>query len=142
MLQEHETKQEGMFTKHKKLILNLISGRQALLKQRLDQLCDSVTSVKTDVEELKESLSFTKNDLDQRFSSTNEKVQSLEKGLSSTKKDVGVIQTTEPTWVVEIRRKLVDLEHRSRRNNLGILGIKEDPRESWEESENKIYDLL
>ena len=23
-----------------------------------------------------------------------------------------------------------------------ILGIKEDPRESWEECENKIYDLL
>ena len=43
---------------------------------------------------------------------------------------------------MEIRRKLVDLEDRSRRNNLRILGIKEDPRELWEECENKIYDLL
>ena len=40
---------------------------------------------------------------------------------------VRVIQTTEPTWALEIRRKLVDLEDRSRRNNLRILGIKEDP---------------
>ena len=56
MLEEHKTKQEGMFTKHEKLVLDLISGHQALLKQRLDQLCDSLTSVKTDVEELKESL--------------------------------------------------------------------------------------
>ena len=47
MLQEHETKQEGVFTKHKKLVLDLISGHQALLKESLDQQCDSLTSVKT-----------------------------------------------------------------------------------------------
>ena len=142
MFQEHETKQEGIFTKHEKLVLDLISGHQALLKQMLDQLCDSLTSVKIEVEELKESLRFTQNDIDQKFSNINEKVQSLEKELSSTKEDVRVIQTTEPTWALEIRRKLVDLEDRSRRNNLRILGIKKDPRESWEECENKIYDLL
>ena len=34
-----------------------------------------------------------------------------------------------------------DLEDRSRRNNLRKLGIKKDPREPWEECENKIYDL-
>ena len=37
MLQEHETKQEGMFTKHEKSVLDLISGHHALLKGRLDQ---------------------------------------------------------------------------------------------------------
>ena len=42
-LQEHENKQEGIITKHKKMVLDLISGHQALLKQRLDQLCDSLT---------------------------------------------------------------------------------------------------
>ena len=110
MLQEHEAKQERMFTKHEKSVLDLISGHQALLKQRLDQLCGSLTSVKTDVEELKESLSFTQNDIDQRFSNINEKVQSLEKELSSTKEDVRVIQMTEPTGTLEMRRKLVDLE--------------------------------
>ena len=36
----------------------------------------------------------------------------------------------------------MDLEDRSRRNNLRVLGIKEDPQESWEECENTIYDLL
>ena len=68
MLQEHETKQEEMFTKHEKLVLDLISGHQALLQQKLDQLCDSLASVKKDAEELKENLSFTQNDIDQRFS--------------------------------------------------------------------------
>ena len=70
MLQEHETKQEGMFTKHEKPVLDLISGHQGLLKQMLDQLRDSLTSVKIDIEELKESLSFAQNDLDQRFFQT------------------------------------------------------------------------
>ena len=129
-LQEHETKQDRIFTKHEKLVLDLISGHQALLKQklRLDQQPNSPTLVKTDVEELKESLSVTQNDID--HSNINEKVLSLEKVLSSTKEDVGVIQMTEPTWALEICRKLVDLEDRSRRNNLRILGIKEDPQES------------
>ena len=142
MLQEPETKQEGMFTKHEKSVLGLISGHQALLKQKLDQLFDSLTSVKTDVEELKESLSFTRNDIDQRFSNINEKVQNLEKELSSTKEEVRVMQTTEPNGHWKFSVKLVDLKDRSRRNNLRILGIKEDPRESWEECENKIYDLF
>ena len=141
ILAEHKTKQEGMFTKHEKLVSDLISGHQTLLKQRLDELCDSLTSVKTDVEELKESHSFTQNDIDQRLSNINEKVQNLEKELNSTKEGVVAIQTTEPR-ALEIRRKLVDLEDRSRRNHLQILGIKEDPRKSWEECENKICNML
>ena len=107
MLQEHKTKQEGMFTKHEKLVLDLISGHQALLKQRLDQLCDSLTSVKTDVKKLKKSLSFTQSDIDQRFLNMNEKVQNLEKELISTKEDAAVIQTTQPTWTLEICRKRI-----------------------------------
>ena len=98
--------------------------------------------MKTDVQELKESLSFTQNDKYQSFLNINEKVQSLKIELSSTKEDVGVIQKTKPTWALEIHRKFVDIEDRSRRSNLRILGIKEDPRESWEECENKFYDLL
>ena len=98
-----------MFTKHEKSVLDVVSGHQALLKQRLEP-CDSFTSVKTDVEKLKESLRFTQNDIDQRFPNKNEKVQNLEKELISTKEDVGVIQTTEPTWALEIRREQVDLE--------------------------------
>ena len=74
--------------------------------------------MKTDVEELQESLSFNQNSLDQRYLNINEKVQSLEKPLISTKEDFGVIQTTEPTWALEIPRKLVDVKDVSRRNNL------------------------
>ena len=52
------------------------------------------------------------------------------------------IQITEPTWALETQRKLVNLRDAARRNNLRILGIKKDFRESWKTCENKIYDLL
>ena len=77
MLQEHESNQERMFTKHEKSVLKLTSGHQAFPKQRLDQRCDSLTLVKADAEEVKESFSFTQKDKYQRFLNINEKVQSL-----------------------------------------------------------------
>lgn len=49
-----------MFTKLEKMVLNLILGHQALLKQRLDQVCNSLTLVKTDVEEPKKALASPK----------------------------------------------------------------------------------
>ena len=49
-----------------------------------------------------------------------EKIQRLEKELSSIKEDVRIIQTTEPAWALEIRRKIVDLEDSSRSNNLRL----------------------
>ena len=98
--------------------------------------------MKTDVEDFKESPTFTQKHIEQKFLNINEKVQNLEKELSLIKEDVGVIQTTEPTRESEICRKLMDLEDRSRRNNLRVLGIKEDIRKLLEECQSKISDLL
>ena len=49
-----------MFTKLEKMVLDLILEHQALLKQRLDQVCNSLTLVKTDVEEPKKALASPK----------------------------------------------------------------------------------
>ena len=97
--------------------------------------------MKTDVEEHKESLSFTQNNIEERFWNIYQKVQSLEKELISKKEGVGVIQTIKQTWALKVHRKLMDLEDRSRKNSLRILNAKEDPRETWEECENKIYNM-
>ena len=43
-------------------------------KKRLDQICGSLTSMKTDDEELKVSLDFTQNDIDHGFSKLNKKL--------------------------------------------------------------------
>ena len=48
----------------------------------------------------------------------------MERNLFSLKKDIEVIQTTKPSWAIEIENKLVNLEDHSRRNSLRIDGIK------------------
>ena len=43
----------------------------------------------------------------------------MERNLFSLKKNIEVIQTTKLSWVIEIENKLMNLEDRSRRSNLG-----------------------
>ena len=66
----------------------------------------------------------------------------MERNLFSLKKDIEVIQTTKPSWEIEIENKLVDLENRSRMNNLRINGIKEGKSETWEECEERVNCFL
>ena len=44
--------------------------------------------------------------------------------------------------LTDIKNKLTELEHRSRRNNIQIGGIAEEPGERWEECERKVQRLL
>ena len=41
-----------------------------------------------------------------------------------------------------MKKKLIELEDRSRRNNLRVDGIKERPNETWEDYENKLHTLF
>ena len=41
-----------------------------------------------------------------------------------------------------IEDKLIELEDRSRRNNLRVDGIKERPNETWEDCENELHTLF
>ena len=66
----------------------------------------------------------------------------MERNLFSLKKDIEVIQTTKPSWAIEIENKLVDLEYCSRRNNLRINGIKDGKSETWEEREKRVNCFL
>ena len=97
--------------------MQLISGNTALTNQRLDDLSKEIA-------DLKKSMEFTQEETKRKFSKFNEKITSMERNLFSLKKDIEVIQTTKQNWAVEVGNKLVDLEDRSRRNNLRINGIK------------------
>ena len=41
-----------------------------------------------------------------------------------------------------VEQKLIDLEDRSRRNNLKVDGTAETPRETWEDCEEKLQEVL
>ena len=139
MFKQHQeaitTKQEKMFRSHENSIMQLISGNTTLTNQRLDDLSKETA-------DLKESMEFTQEETKRKFSKFNEKITSMERNLFSLKKDIEVIQTTKPSWAIEIENKLVDLEDRSRRNNLRINGIKEGKNETWEECEERVNCFL
>ena len=139
MLKEHEAsvvqKNQEMFHKQEQSFLALISGNNSLTNQRLD-------SLSKDINELKESLEFSQNEYDDKFKNIGDKVQKLEEEINLMKEELHVIQTTKLSWVMETDAKLVDLKDRSRQNNVRFEGIKEHGNESWEDCENKIYDLL
>ena len=42
----------------------------------------------------------------------------------------------------EVSKKLIELEDRSRRNNLHFDGLTEDPNETWDDCERKVQDVL
>ena len=123
MFRQHQEaitkKEEEMFRIYENSIMQLISGNPTLTNQRLDNLIKEIA-------DLKESLEFTKEETEGKFSTLNEKISTMEKNLFSLKKDIDIIQTTKPSWAIDIENNLVDLEDRSRRNNLGINGIKEE----------------
>ena len=139
MFKQHQEaitkKQEEMFRSHENSIMQLISGNTTLTNQRLDSLSKEIA-------DLKENLEFTQEETKEKFSKLNEKITSMERNLFSLKKDIEVIQTTKPSWAIEIENKLVDLEDRSMRNNLRINGIKEGKNETWEECEERVNCFL
>ena len=139
MLKEHEAsivqKNQEMFHKQEQSILALISRNNSLTNQRLDNLSK-------DINDPKESLEFSQNQYDDTFRNMGDKVKKLEEKINLMKEELHVIQTTESSWAIETDAKLIDLEDRSRQNNLRFEGIKEHGNESRGDCETKIYDLL
>ena len=88
-------KQEEMFRSYENSIMQLISGNTTLKNQRLDNLSKEIAG-------LKESLKFTQEEIEGKFNELNEKITPTERNLFSLKKDIEVIQTTKPSWAIEI----------------------------------------
>ena len=74
--------------------------------------------------------------------------EQLDEELAKLKNDVGKIQTDikdieldllDPEYVME---KLIELEDRSRRNNLRTDGVEETPNETWNICEKKVQDIV
>ena len=96
---------------------------------------DKLDVLSREIEDVKSSLEFTQNDMD-------DKVKIIEINAQKNKKELKEIRDIEPGYVQEIRKKVVDLEDRSRRQNLRIDGIKESDNESWEDCQKKVQEMF
>ena len=84
--------------------------------------------------ELSKSLEFNQSQLDEELGNVKKNISKLENNIKSIEKDL-----LDPD---DVSAKLVELEDRSRINNLRIDGIQELPNETWKTCEEKFQDVL
>ena len=91
-----------------------------------------IRRLKNEVNELKKSVEFKQDDLEER-------VNNVEENMCKVKEDLIEIYEhhIDPDYIndslTDIRNTLTELEERSRRNNIQIDGIAEEPGETWDE---------
>ena len=111
------------FEKQQKNLLNLISGNLKITMKE-------IKSIKSEMNDLKKNTEFTEHVLEKKVQKCQEKAEHLDERIQEIYE-----------WKLDpeyIHNKLVDLQNRSRRNNLRIDGIKEKVGESWEDWEAEV----
>ena len=122
------------FKKQEQNLAKIISGNLEITTQEIRNL-------KNEVNELKKSMEFVQNDLEER-------VNNVEENMCKVKEDLKEIYEyqIDPDYVndslTDTRNKLTELEGRSRRNNIQIDGIAEEPGKTWYECGRKVQRLL
>ena len=126
-LEGHEKKMKQEYEEHEKKINDIIRSHLETTSKRLEEISKEVRDVT-------ESVEFTGGRLD-------EEIATVKDDISKMKSDVRLIERDllDPNDVSE---KLIELEDRSRRNNLRFDGLTEDTNETWDDCERKIQKIL
>ena len=82
---------------------------------------------------MRESVQYHSDNVDE----VNKKLEDIASRVEEVKLDE-IIED----FVTKTKKKLVDLEDSSRRNNLRVDGFQEEANESWEESESIVKDFV
>lgn len=113
---------------------NYRSFLDSFMKSTNDRVDKFMIGTAKELESLKNSLEYTQKD-------THE----IQKQLAESKSDLADLHAIAETHKSQIKQ-LFDqtdyLENQSRRNNLRIDGIKENPMETWSQTEAKVRDLI
>ena len=113
--------------KHEKKLNEILKSQLQNTNERLDKISNEVL-------EITKSLEFTQGKLD-------EEISIVKNDISKTKSDMQVLED-DPLDPNEVSKKLIELEDRSRRNNIRFDGLTEDPNEIWDDRERKVQDVL
>ena len=105
---------------HEKKLNEILKSQLQNTNKRLDKICNEVL-------EITKSLEFTQSKLD-------EELAIVTNDISKIKSDTQILEQ-DLLYSIEVSKKLIELEDRSRRNNLRFDGLTEDPNETWDNSE-------
>ena len=106
----------------KVVLQEIVSSNLKITNERLEKLSGEISDIK-------ESLEFTQKQLEDKTKVIKEDIEILQKNLNEIEKDL-----LDPEDIIN---KLIELEDRSRRNNLRIDGITETNNDSWENCEEQ-----
>ena len=112
---------------HQLAIKEMINDNIKVTNDRLDRISQDVT-------DLKRSLGFKQEQLKEEINKIKKDLKDLDKNINEVQQDL-----LDPKYVSS---KLIELEDRSRRNNLRIDGIDEKPNETWDECETRVQELV
>lgn len=112
-------------------IQDVFKVQERIFKTLMDSVFTNITSridgIVKDVADLKASLQFSQKDISEQW----EKIVSMDADVSSLQETVN-----------KYFQKTIYLENQSRRNNLRFEGVGEDANETWEDTEEKIKNVL
>ncbi|XP_065645251.1 uncharacterized protein LOC136075744 [Hydra vulgaris] len=94
---------------------------------------EKIKRLEKDVFDIKESLNFHKEFIEKKFKNNIESIE---------KKRFCKTEAHKNDEFIDFKKKLREIEDRSRRINLKIDGIKENENETWSESETKVNKLF
>ena len=113
--------------KHEKELNEILKSQLQNTNERLDKISNEVL-------EITKSLEFTQGELD-------EELVIVKNDISKIKSDIQILEDDllDPN---EVSKKLIELQDRSRRDNLRFDGLTEDPNKTWDDCERKVQDVL
>ena len=106
----------------------------AFFNQVVSNLSSKVDEIMCDVQDLKTSLNYISTDHE-------EKINNIAGNITHVKKEIhniNLLNLEDRKDIKQSKGKVIDLEDRSRRNNLRIDGLRESEREYWEVTEQKV----
>ena len=118
---------------HESTLLNVFNSTIDRLEKKIDILKEENSKIKKELTDLRESVQYHSENVNK----VNKKLEDIDSRVEEIKLD----EITED-FVTKTKKKLADLEDRSRRNNLRFDGFQEEANETWEESESIITNFV
>ena len=115
------------FEVHENKINDIIKTNMEAVNVRLNKISEEVN-------EIKKSFKFTENKFDKELAIIKSNIKKVKSDMKEITEDL--LDSD------KVSSKLIELEDRSRRNNLRIDGIAEDQNESWHECEEKLLEVI
>ena len=118
---------------HENTLLNVFNSTFDRLDKKIDILKKENSKIKKELADLREIAQCHNGNVDE----VNKKLEDIDSRIEEVKLD----EITED-FVTKTKKKLADLEDRSRRNNLRFYGFQEETNETWEEGESILTDFV